>query len=137
MEPGPPSVPRHCLRQRDRAGPAAPTGDPDGESTTDTERAIRCRACGAPVTDRAAVGEVDGQHVHTFFNPSGVLFEIRCFDRADGCEVVGERTTEFTWFPGYAWNYGVCAACAEHLGWHFAGPAGAFFGLIRDRLAEG
>ena len=84
MEPGPPSVPRHCLRQRDRAGPAAPTGDPDGESTTDTERAIRCRACGAPVTDRAAVGEVDGQHVHTFFNPSGVLFEIRCFDRADG-----------------------------------------------------
>lgn len=79
---------------------------------------------------------MDGQHLHTLFNPAGLLFEIRCFDRAEGCEVHGDRTTEFTWFPGFAWNYAVCAACLEHLGWHFEGAGRGFFGLIRERLVD-
>jgi len=113
------------------ASPSASRGD-----STRSERAIRCRRCGAAVTHAAAAGEVDGEHLHTFFNPAGILFEIRCFDTAEGCEVHGDRTTEFTWFPGYAWNYAACAACAEHLGWHFQGPGRGFFGLIRDRLVD-
>ncbi len=126
-----------CLRPGSRRSPAEPEGvDEPGEEQRD-ERAIRCRGCGSEVTHASAAGEVDGQHLHTFFNPSGILFEIRCFERADGCEVLGPRTTEFSWFPGTAWNYAMCAACSDHLGWHFAGSGRAFFGLIRDRLVEG
>jgi hypothetical protein len=61
------------------------------------------------------------------------MFRIGCFANAPGCEVIGEPTTEHTWFSGYAWSYAVCTGCLTHLGWYFT-DGRSFFGLILDRL---
>ncbi len=80
---------------------------------------------------------VSGQHVHICANPYGLLFEVGCFARAPGCQVTGAPTTEFTWFPGYAWSIALCVGCANHLGWHYTGqPPAEFFGLILSHLVE-
>ncbi|WP_051328395.1 cereblon family protein [Desulfatirhabdium butyrativorans] len=101
----------------------------------DREPPLRCAACLEPVAtgkDRIAV---DGSHAHVFANPCGIVFEIGCFALAPGCGTVGEASDEFTWFPGYAWQIGVCGNCARHLGWRFASDGGNFFwALILDRL---
>jgi len=98
---------------------------------------VRCRACGYAITSARHAVEVEGGHVHTFFNPAGILFEIGCFDQAPGCVVSGVPTSEFAWFRGMSWRYASCGACGRHLGWQFLAPAGTgFFGLILDRLTE-
>ena len=77
---------------------------------------------------------VHGTHIHTFFNPAGIVYEICCFRKAEGCAVHGDATAEFAWFAGSHWQYAVCGACQEHLGWFFTTPGESFFGLIRNRL---
>jgi len=104
----------------------------------DERQAIWCRACGALVTARSQVIEIDGRHAHTFFNPAGMLYEIGCFSAAPGCAHAGRPTTEFSWFSGYAWRYAHCAACGFHLGWQFLGADGdGFWGLVLERLLDG
>jgi hypothetical protein len=77
---------------------------------------------------------VDQSHVHRRTNPSGVEFEFGCFAAAPGVQTFGQPTTEFSWFPGYAWVYSVCADCTTHLGWLFTGASPSFHGLILARL---
>lgn len=38
---------------------------------------------------------------------------------ADVVTVSGLPTTEFCWFPGYAWRYVHCTYCGSHLGWKY------------------
>ena len=99
------------------------------------ERTICCKACGHAVTSPAAATEVGGAHEHTFRNPAGYSFHLLCFAQAPGCRSVGEPTTAATWFPDYAWSFGVCRECGAHLGWWYesAGDVG-FAGLIATRL---
>ncbi len=79
---------------------------------------------------------MEGKHRHTFFNPAGVLFEIGCFSDAAGGEVWGVPTTEFAWFPGFAWRFCNCAGCHTHVGWQFLSGEASFFGLVLNRLTE-
>jgi hypothetical protein len=100
---------------------------------------IVCRNCLATVCRPGDRAEYGGKHAHVFFNPSGLVFEIGCFARAPGCAATGQPTTEFTWFPGRAWQLALCRSCQAHLGWRYAdtgGSGSAFFGLILDRLEE-
>ena len=99
-------------------------------------RRIVCAACGHAITTERQRIEVKGRHEHRCVNPDSVIFHIGCFHRAPGCIVHGVPITEFTWFPGFAWNYALCAGCFSLLGWHYQGAdAAGFFGLILDRLA--
>ena len=124
-----------------KPGPFEPK--PTSEASPDTgaatkerpEHAILCGSCRHAVTRERLRIQVDGRHQHRFMNPHGFLFDIGCFHDAPGCLAMGEPTTEFTWFPGFAWRFAVCAACQEHLGWAFEGTGGArFFGLVLNRL---
>jgi hypothetical protein len=128
--------PQRCFdgRRDEQPGSGAPSAD--SENLDGSGRAVCCRACGHAVAAESAVTEVAGKADHAFFNPEGLLFEIRCFDSAPGCLVGGEPSFEFTWFPGHAWRYALCGACGMHLGWWFEGGEGAFFGLIRTRLID-
>lgn len=99
------------------------------------QRAILCARCGAQLTDASQRIEVLGQHQHTFFNPAGVVFQIACFARAPGCRGLGPFSDAFTWFPGHRWQIALCAACGEHVGWHFQGD-GTFSSLIEARIRE-
>jgi hypothetical protein len=110
---------------------------PQAESGLVTERArsIVCAHCGAEITDEREAIAISGQHAHELVNPSGQVFRIRCFGAAPGAAPVGEASTFFSWFAGYAWRVVVCGRCLTHLGWRFEGDS-TFHGLIAERIAE-
>jgi cereblon len=83
---------------------------------------------------------VVGDGPQVFVNPHGLVFEIVTLRQATNLLGVGRQTTEFTWFPGYAWQVVVCTRCTAHLGWAYdaitnATPA-RFYGLIRSELTD-
>jgi cereblon len=102
-------------------------------------RALCCRHCGLEVSDTAALFTQDGAQVtRVFANPYGLLHEIVTVRRAQNLVPVGPATTEFSWFPGYAWEIALCAGCQAHLGWRFGGSdePREFWGLLRRELTE-
>ncbi len=76
-----------------------------------------------------------GKDEFAFSNPEGIQFEIITFSRTLGCRESGVPTLDYTWFEGHAWSYCQCAACGQHLGWHYSGQF-QFAGLIKCRLVR-
>ena len=115
-----------------------PKGLPDEENwaeTTDPDELILCAQCRQVITHPSQRVHISGAHRHTFFNPHGILYEIGCYGRVQGCGHAGPPTSDFSWFKGYTWRVAVCTGCLTHLGWLFEGADGAnFHGLIFDRL---
>ena len=107
------------------------------ESEQEREKVLRCWKCNTEITRERQRISKDGKHLHTFFNPAGIVYEIGCFHHASGCLLQGAVSQEFSWFRGYTWQICVCIACLEHLGWYFSGGSDGFFGLIANRLKEG
>lgn len=103
------------------------------------ERAVRCGRCGHALASEKARIEIAGRHAHTFMNPGGVIFDVRCFADVPGAVIEGVPESVTSWFPGTAWTYAHCALCKGHVGWRYVrivdAPA-TFFALIVDRLAE-
>ena len=97
---------------------------------------IFCRFCDHGVTNRKQTVSINGQTSHTFFNPAGIVYEVRCFNGAAGCVVRGKGTAEFSWFAGYIWSYALCGRCRAHLGWWYSAAEHSFFGLIAQNIRE-
>ena len=96
-----------------------------------------CRQCRFAITNETNRITVNGAHCHTFANPHGIVFEIGCFNKADGCAVMGHPTSEFSWFPPNLWQTAICGFCLSHLGWRFSTSGNViFWGLILDRLIQ-
>lgn len=100
------------------------------------ESRLYCARCNHAITDEKQRVAVNGAHAHTCTNPHGITFHIGCFRKASGCTADGAGTTDYTWFPGYAWQVAYCGRCDTHLGWLFTSPDGAFYGLITRRLTS-
>ena len=100
------------------------------------EEGLFCRHCGHQITSAKFSIEVDGSHNHTFFNPAGIIYEIRCFSKAAGCLNQGPASSEFAWFAGYTWQIATCSLCTVHLGWYFSSGESSFFGLIAKNLSS-
>jgi hypothetical protein len=130
----------HSALRRDRRDlelglPAKPAVEDEHSSTAG--RRVLCAACGHPITTEQQRIEMNGRHEHRCVNPDGVIFHIGCFQQAPGCVTHGAPTTEFTWFPSFAWNYALCNGCSTLLGWKYHGTAApGFFGLLLNRLAS-
>jgi hypothetical protein len=105
------------------------------ELRADEEAWLRCVACGHAIAREKARVEVDGRHVHTFVNPAGHEYTIRCFGEAPGCAGAGDESTFWSWFPGFAWRIALCARCGAQVGWSFRREASVFWGLIAERVA--
>ena len=132
--PGPPAW---ALRQEGPIQNVPALKDQDAAETTDNGDHLACAACRTPITRKRYRIARAGQHTHVFFNPHGLIFEIGCFSSAGGCCQTGEPSSEFTWFPGYAWQITLCTACGLHLGWRFNSPDGdGFYGFILGCLLE-
>jgi hypothetical protein len=95
---------------------------------------IRCAQCREVVTRGALAVERGGAHEHTFRNPAGYSWTLRCFRDASGCTTAGTLTAEASWFAGYEWCYALCATCGRHLGWWFVGSGPSFVALIVRRI---
>jgi hypothetical protein len=132
-----------------RKGPASPPADhpaqpvpdrladPENETTTGgAGRWLCCRFCGLKITSPSTQTSPNGRHRHTFANPHGYVFDVRCFASAPGAVPVGVFSAEFTWFAGHRWKVALCRRCQVHLGWVFQGSADRFYALIGDRLRE-
>ncbi len=104
------------------------------EKAPEKEEYLLCVRCRQPITRPADKIAIQNAHQHAFANPSGLIFEIGCFQAAPGCAHIGESSSEFTWFPGYQWKIAVCGNCLTHLGWRFTAPGTAFHGLILSAL---
>ena len=109
----------------------------DAQEVSAAEPDLCCANCLHPITSRASGVEISGKHSHTCFNPDGVVFQIGCFGGAPGCMVRGRPTVDFSWFPGYQWNFAHCTNCFTQLGWYFQqAVARPFFGLERNKLVQ-
>ncbi len=106
------------------------------ESEKEQQKGLLCRVCQLLITTSRERIEKDGKHLHTFFNPAGIVYEIGCFRRAPGCLEFGPPSSEFAWFGGYSWQVVYCLSCQQHLGWKFSGEE-RFFGLVVNKLSEG
>jgi hypothetical protein len=109
----------------------------DDRDAADDEqhRALLCSSCQAPITTPKERHQKQNKHLHTFFNPAGIVYEIGCFRKAPGCLAYGRPSSEFSWFSGYCWQIAYCRRCGQHLGWKFSGED-EFFGLIVKKLTE-
>ena len=109
----------------------------DRKEETDRRKILVCRQCRKHVTDESRRVSIAGAHRHTFANPHGHVYDIVCFDSAEGCLGAGPPSDEFTWFKGYTWQIVICAGCMAHLGWFFlSSEQHHFYGLIFDRLVS-
>lgn len=126
-----------CREKTEPRAVDTPDTVPADDTGADAEKALVCRQCRSVITSRRHAVAVDGNHLHTFFNPAGIIYEIRCFKQAGGCTVYGHPTDEFTWFSGYVWRYALCASCLIHLGWLFESGEKIFYGLINNKLVDG
>ncbi|MGM0574388.1 MAG: cereblon family protein [Myxococcota bacterium] len=128
--------PRWCLRRAERTerGDEAPEAAAGGGP--EPRRTVVCASCEHRLTEGAARIEVDGEHAHSFVNPHGLVFDVRCFARADGVQGMGALEHYWSWFPGYGWRVACCAGCGRHVGWLFERGGDAFAGLIDDRIRE-
>ncbi len=123
-----------------RRMPPDDAADADSHATVTSSRNsgknhLLCRGCRFAVTKESWAIQINQAHRHTFANPHGIVFEIRCFSQAPGCAPVSRPSLEFSWFSGFSWQIVVCRRCQMHLGWRFYQAEGFhFFGLITDHL---
>ncbi len=119
---------------RGRNNPPMHQGD-DQQHQQD-ESTLLCSQCAREITDVKVSKSISGSHEHTFFNPSGLLFELRCFSKAPGCFIQGEPSDSFSWFAGYSWQAAFCKTCHIQLGWCFLADTAthSFWALIRNKL---
>ncbi|MDH3348231.1 MAG: cereblon family protein [Desulfobulbaceae bacterium] len=110
--------------------------DPDNQLEVLDEKPLYCSTCLTAITSEKEAIAVNDLHHHTFFNPAGVVYEIRCFKKAAGCIILGDPSTEFSWFKNYTWQYDLCGGCRNHLGWYFQGQYDFFHGLIAHLLTS-
>lgn len=108
----------------------------DNDDLTKHKTLLCCVQCRHPITDPTARLDMAGGHLHVFTNPGGFTYEVALFTYAD-CAMHGPATTEYTWFPGYAWQLALCTNCHLHLGWRYQQTGSTtFYGLICSRLVE-
>ncbi|XP_020297490.1 protein cereblon isoform X3 [Pseudomyrmex gracilis] len=76
----------------------------------------------------------------TYVNPGGVIHETITFYHVQGVILNSSPpSTDFSWFPGYAWTIAICKCCREHVGWKFTATESdlrpkEFWGLTRRSL---
>ncbi|RZF44225.1 hypothetical protein LSTR_LSTR003865 [Laodelphax striatellus] len=100
----------------------------------------QCSHCNITVGSKrdVIIMSVDGPQ-STYVNPNGYLHETLTLSQTINVKLNGEPSTQFSWFPGYAWITAFCAHCRSHMGWKFVAQKNdlqpkKFWGLSRRSL---
>ncbi|KAK4274250.1 hypothetical protein QN277_017502 [Acacia crassicarpa] len=81
---------------------------------------VRCRNCQTIIARRSDMLVMSSEGpLGAYVNPGGFVHEIMTLHNASGLALVGRATTEYSWFPGYAWTIADCATCESQMGWLF------------------
>jgi len=78
-----------------------------------------CRHCDKVVGRQSEIFSMskDGPQ-GTYVNPGGAVHETLTLYKVQNTRTEGQPQTQFSWFPGYAWEMLICK-CNSHLGWRF------------------
>ncbi|KAL1117028.1 hypothetical protein AAG570_004356, partial [Ranatra chinensis] len=105
-----------------------------------SSKVYSCRTCRTQVGHQRDVFamSVEGAQ-NTYVNPHGFLHETITLRRVMNLSLVGSRSTQYSWFPGYSWCIAVCETCHGHIGWQFVATKRRmsprkFWGLSRQSL---
>ena len=83
-------------------------------------RVLVCARCGKQLGDQQHIFSMSKEGPQgAFVNPGGHVHETLTLYRAKNLRLVGRPSTEYSWFPGYAWIITECLGCWSHIGWKF------------------
>jgi len=104
---------------------------------------LMCRRCSLTLAEQSDIFSMSSEGPQgAFVNPGGHLHETLTVYKAKNLKLVGEPSTEYSWFPGYAWTIVECSRCYNHIGWKFtAAKSGLkplkFYGFSRKSINSG
>ncbi|XP_023335486.1 protein cereblon [Eurytemora carolleeae] len=83
-------------------------------------RVLVCSRCSTHLANQSDIFSMseDGPQA-AFVNLGGHLHETLTLYQARNLKLVGTPSTEYSWFPGYAWTILECGTCHNHIGWKF------------------
>lgn len=101
---------------------------------------LGCCRCGEELADLADIFSMSSEGPQgAFVNPGGHLHETLTLYRARNLKLLGTPSTEYSWFPGYAWTILECGGCFNHIGWKFSATKRSlrpdkFYGFSRKSI---
>lgn len=104
-------------------------------------RILACRSCQTKLADQQDIFSLSSEGPQgAFINAGGHLHETLTLYRADNLNLVGSPSTEYSWFPGYAWTIIECSSCLHHIGWRFTATKptmrpSSFYGFSRKSIS--
>lgn len=102
-----------------------------------------CRECDLEIANKSDVFSMSLEGpLAAYVNPGGYVHETITVYKAKGLILMGDPSTENSWFPGYAWTIIKCSRCGAHMGWRFTAAKRKlspqmFLGLCRASLIPG
>lgn len=82
-----------------------------------------CKRCKTQIASYSDIFAMAKGNVNAnYCNPAGYIHETLTVHKTseDALVIVDRPSTEFSWFPGYAWQIAVCSTCQSHIGWKFS-----------------
>nr|XP_047127111.1 protein cereblon isoform X1 [Hydra vulgaris] len=101
---------------------------------------LACASCESIITDKKELFCLSERSpMAAYVNSYGYVHETATFYKASNISLTGRPSTEYSWFPGYAWTIALCKCCHKDLGWKFTAThkgltPSKFWGLTRKSL---
>ena len=99
-----------------------------------------CRNCNEEIGKQEDIFSMSSEGPQgAYVNPGGYVHETLTLYKAKNLSLIGAPSTEYSWFPGYAWTICQCRYCDSHMGWKFKATKPnmvpkKFWGLSRRSL---
>lgn len=99
---------------------------------------FECQRCSSQIASYSDIfAMAKGNLNANYCNPAGYIHETLTVHKTiheEALRIVDRPSSEFSWFPGYAWQIAVCKECSGHIGWKFTAltkhlKPKSFFGL--------
>ena len=100
-----------------------------------------CQNCGETLAQQSDIFSMSREGPQgSYVNPGGQVHETLTLYKVKNVMYIGQPSTEYSWFPGYAWQICRCIHCDSHLGWRFTASASEkmhpnkFYGISRGSI---
>jgi len=89
-------------------------------SILEMSKVLVCRRCGGQVADQSDIFSMSKEGPQgAYVNPHGAVHETLTVYKSKNLRLLGQPSTEYSWFPGYSWTITECSGCGDHTGWKF------------------
>lgn len=108
---------------------------------------LKCASCDNQISQLENVISMSEEGPSgSYCNPAGVVHDLLTVSGVarNAVALEGTPSTEFSWFPGFAWTVAFCVRCRQHLGWEFTcvgdentstkNSSARFFGFTREAI---